>query len=195
MPRKPPPCPACGCKKVRPIVYGEPMLSTFEAAERGELIIGGCVVTEGIPLWDCPNCSCRFGCLDHCDMNREPRNTEDWLELIATMLPSPITKRQPDELVGGDPVVVLVRIDPKEIVIMEASLDTREPARPELVGAPFAKVPLRARAVRVAKLIALAHGKRLSRYRWCPMCCTTMEPEYMAETVCHGCKTNPFYVP
>ena len=40
---------------------------------------------------------------------------------------------------------------------------------------------------RVAELIALAWAKRISRYRWCPLCRRRVEPEHMTEAICHGC--------
>ena len=194
MPRKSPTCPNCGKKRVRPIIYGEPALSTFEASKRGELIIGGCAITEGMPLWDCSSCGSQFGSLDHADIHREPRALEQWLEIIETMMPRPVTKRGPNEFVGGNPETVIVRVSPRRITIMEAAINWADPSRPELIGEPFAEVPLRTRAVRVANLIARAHGKRLSRYRWCPMCYQTMEPEQMDESLCHGCRSKHFGV-
>jgi hypothetical protein len=37
-------CPRCGSRDVVPILYGYPPDEWFEAAERGELIIGGCEI-------------------------------------------------------------------------------------------------------------------------------------------------------
>ena len=37
------PCPTCGAR-VLPVVYGMPEGPVFEAADRGELVIGGCVI-------------------------------------------------------------------------------------------------------------------------------------------------------
>jgi hypothetical protein len=39
-----------------PIVYGYPAPETFEAAERGEVILGGCIVFEDMPEGRCPSC-------------------------------------------------------------------------------------------------------------------------------------------
>jgi hypothetical protein len=61
-------------------------------------------------------------------------------------------------------------------------------------GQPFAKMPFRTPAVRVAELIALAWGKRVSRYRWCPRCRRAAEPERMLEAVCHACAEKMLHV-
>ena len=57
-----PACPACGAASTVPIVYGLPAGELFEAAERGEVVIGGCVVGRpgGDPRWSCPDCRHRW---------------------------------------------------------------------------------------------------------------------------------------
>jgi hypothetical protein len=58
-------CPKCGGKMVR-IVYGEPTEELIEAAERGEVILGGCCIIADengsvtSPEWGCINCNKRF---------------------------------------------------------------------------------------------------------------------------------------
>jgi hypothetical protein len=37
-------------------VYGLPTYQTGQAGERGELVLGGCVVEAGLPEWACPKC-------------------------------------------------------------------------------------------------------------------------------------------
>ena len=40
-----------------PLVYGLPSPELFEAAERGEAVLGGCVVEPGpVARWACPAC-------------------------------------------------------------------------------------------------------------------------------------------
>ncbi len=61
-------CPKCDGEAV-PIYYGyvpqsgpggeEPEI--VQAQERGELVLGGCVVHSGSPAWLCKNCNLRFG--------------------------------------------------------------------------------------------------------------------------------------
>ena len=51
-----PPCPACGAADPVPIVYGLPGLDLFEAAERGEVVLGGCLVGSESPEFECRGC-------------------------------------------------------------------------------------------------------------------------------------------
>lgn len=50
-------CPKCRSDRTVPILYGYPSHEAFEAEERGELILGGCEMIDGMPHEDC-------GCLD-----------------------------------------------------------------------------------------------------------------------------------
>ena len=55
-------CPRCGrADTVRPIRYGLPSPSTEAAAERGEVILGGCQVGSGDPTHHCRACGQAFG--------------------------------------------------------------------------------------------------------------------------------------
>jgi predicted RNA-binding Zn-ribbon protein involved in translation (DUF1610 family) len=50
-------CPRCGeTVKPVPIAYGYPSAEMFEAAERGEIQLGGCVIGEDDPPFVCPAC-------------------------------------------------------------------------------------------------------------------------------------------
>ena len=46
-------CPKCGGDLLE-IVYGMPMPELFEAAERGEVVLGGCCISN-----DDPHCCCK----------------------------------------------------------------------------------------------------------------------------------------
>ncbi|HEU4339321.1 MAG TPA: hypothetical protein VFS19_04570 [Planctomycetota bacterium] len=48
-------CPACGGKLV-PIMYGLPSSEGFQAAERGEYVLGGCIVSGDDPQFECAAC-------------------------------------------------------------------------------------------------------------------------------------------
>ena len=48
-------CPKCG-KELIEIIYGMPGSELFEAAERGEVILGGCMVFEDQPEYRCKDC-------------------------------------------------------------------------------------------------------------------------------------------
>lgn len=57
--RKPLKCKHCG-GKVLPVVYGLPAPMLLEAAERGELILGGCCIFPENPDYQCPICGQRY---------------------------------------------------------------------------------------------------------------------------------------
>jgi hypothetical protein len=57
---KAPTCPECQTDDTVPIVYGMPSPEVFEAAERGELAIGGCAVEPDNPHWFCRACEHRW---------------------------------------------------------------------------------------------------------------------------------------
>lgn len=50
-----PDCPECGTTGI-PIGYGYPSGPLFAASEVGFVALGGCVVTEDQPTWQCPAC-------------------------------------------------------------------------------------------------------------------------------------------
>lgn len=49
-------CPSCRDRTLVPIVFGMPSYELFEAAERGEVILGGCVLGEVDPTHGCTRC-------------------------------------------------------------------------------------------------------------------------------------------
>lgn len=57
--RKPIKCPHCK-GKVLPIIYGEPTPECGEKAAKGEIILGGCNIYQGLPRWRCQNCNTDF---------------------------------------------------------------------------------------------------------------------------------------
>lgn len=42
-------CATCGGGRFVPIVFGYPLPETFEAAKRGEVVLGGCIVSDDDP--------------------------------------------------------------------------------------------------------------------------------------------------
>lgn len=53
-------CPACRASMLRPILYGYPSAEGFEAADRGEVALGGCVVFSSSPDYVCRACGTLF---------------------------------------------------------------------------------------------------------------------------------------
>ena len=49
-------CPNCASDDVIPIIYGLPSEETEESAQKGEFILGGCIVEEGSPNLYCKSC-------------------------------------------------------------------------------------------------------------------------------------------
>ena len=59
-----PRCPACGAADVVPMVYGFPSPDMLDAAERREIVLGGCIVDSDSPGWCCVACRLPFGPLE-----------------------------------------------------------------------------------------------------------------------------------
>ena len=55
-PSKPERCPSCAGWRVVPIVYGMPGPDLIGASERGEVLLGGCCISERDPAWCCLDC-------------------------------------------------------------------------------------------------------------------------------------------
>ncbi len=59
--RRAPACPVCGSREVIPIVYGMPSEDDVERAERGEFVLGGCLVGLYEPDPDPSHCCTACG--------------------------------------------------------------------------------------------------------------------------------------
>ena len=57
---KPRKCPRCKSARVVTIVYGLPGMEAFEEAQAGEIVLGGCEVTDDDPLWQCLDCDAKI---------------------------------------------------------------------------------------------------------------------------------------
>jgi len=49
-------CPACGSEKVLDRVYGYPSPEMIIAEKAGEIALGGCIIREDSPNWQCGDC-------------------------------------------------------------------------------------------------------------------------------------------
>ena len=56
-----PECPKCGSEHVLPIAYGLPGPEMMEDVRRGEIELGGCVISGNDPQWSCQACGWRWG--------------------------------------------------------------------------------------------------------------------------------------
>ena len=50
-------CPSCKAKEGVDIQYGMPSYEAFEASQRGEIALGGCVINDGDPKRRCLKCA------------------------------------------------------------------------------------------------------------------------------------------
>ena len=102
---------------------------------------------------------------------------DDWTELLTTMLPQPVRTNPAGALLAGDPVLVIVRVDATALHIMHPDVRRDAQNNRVVISREFATVPLGTAAARVAELIRVAWGERISRYVWCPRCHRSSEPE------------------
>ena len=51
-------CPKCGNDSGIPIAYGLPGIELMDAAQRGEVALGGCIVMPDNPDWRCTDAAC-----------------------------------------------------------------------------------------------------------------------------------------
>jgi rubrerythrin len=56
--RQPGRCPSCDAQSVARILYGYPAFSTEldEDLKTGMVVLGGCVITDDDPVWQCTAC-------------------------------------------------------------------------------------------------------------------------------------------
>ena len=56
-------CPNCGKSSIAEIFWGYPgdIESMKESIEKKEIVLGGCIVTDNDPKWECNNCDHRWG--------------------------------------------------------------------------------------------------------------------------------------
>jgi rubrerythrin len=54
-------CPSCGSPERVPIAYGLPTQEAVERANRGEFTLGGCLVDDQAPRWQCRVCGTKWG--------------------------------------------------------------------------------------------------------------------------------------
>jgi hypothetical protein len=173
------------------LLYGELSAAPGTLAFHEETVYGGGQETNESPAWECADCKRRFGRIEHPYHEDPPRSRAEWLELLRTMLPSPVIQRDDGELRGGHPVAVIANVDDEMIHISEGAVRWKGPHCPEIVAVPFASVPLSDNAADVARLVVAAWAKWLSRNRWCPSCRRLIDPGHMnTGSVCDGCATK-----
>ena len=58
--RKPTKCQNCKNKTVVEILYGDPTEEAYQLSEEGKLILGGCVILDDSPDWQCLQCKTKY---------------------------------------------------------------------------------------------------------------------------------------
>ncbi|HTN92600.1 MAG TPA: hypothetical protein VL242_53395 [Sorangium sp.] len=58
--RRPDACPVCAGPRILRILYGRPLPEAIALVERGEALLGGCIVLAGQPDWECSRCRHRW---------------------------------------------------------------------------------------------------------------------------------------
>ena len=63
MDKKNPSCTSCNSSNTCPIVWGYPaeVEEALDAAAKGEILLGGCCVSDNDPVWHCNDCQHRWG--------------------------------------------------------------------------------------------------------------------------------------
>ena len=54
-------CPKCNKGELLLIVYGYPTKVAEEAAKKGDILLGGCCITDNDPAFGCKLCGAKFG--------------------------------------------------------------------------------------------------------------------------------------
>lgn len=63
MSEKKPNCPKCNSKNIAWILWGLPadMKSLKKELDQGKIVLGGCLVSNNDPKWECNDCHHRWG--------------------------------------------------------------------------------------------------------------------------------------
>ena len=66
-------CPSCNSKDVARIFWGEPADSEmiFKKIKEKKIVLGGCIVTDNDPEWECNSCHHRWGQRYDCDKSSD----------------------------------------------------------------------------------------------------------------------------
>ncbi|XXX75544.1 hypothetical protein WMF30_48630 [Sorangium sp. So ce134] len=83
--RRPDACPACASPRILRIFYGLPLPETMALVERGEALLGGCIICAGQPDWECSRCRHRW----HDPQDPARQRVDAFLEELASRQFSP----------------------------------------------------------------------------------------------------------
>lgn len=60
-------CPRCGAENSVPLIMGMPSFELFELADRGLVVLGGCMVGPDAPFLACRTCELEWGSDENLD--------------------------------------------------------------------------------------------------------------------------------
>ena len=60
-------CPQCKSTNIAEILWGFPPISDFlqEEMKKKKIVLGGCIITDNDPQWECNSCHHRWGVVFH----------------------------------------------------------------------------------------------------------------------------------
>lgn len=177
-------CPQCGAKAERYTAAFDHCRRPVDYRVPVEI---ACEVKEGSPLWECRGCGFRFGNVKSPGEKLTPRSNDEWVALLSTMLPKPVRLREANEVLGGDPVGVVARVEADAILVMRAKVAWKGPCSPSLEETLVARIPRRSPARRVARAVMRAWSLAVAGHEWCPSCFRVTDPGHSFGYICHGC--------
>ena len=64
-------CPKCNSPNIAEILWGYPDMDALkEGLDKKEIVLGGCIVSDHDPKWECNECNKRWGDAEHNDSDK-----------------------------------------------------------------------------------------------------------------------------
>lgn len=98
---KPPPCPDCSSKDARPFVVPSLEEQRRYRADLRDAVLLASTRSGQYPAWECPDCGQCFGDAKEPRAKIPVRTQDEWITLIRTMLPYPVTTNEAADLSAG----------------------------------------------------------------------------------------------
>lgn len=192
-------CPGCGREESIPIVWGMPSGDLFELAERGLVVLGGCLLDPaGDPAWECRACGLAWG--------REGDPTADeqaladalgvgWPDVVRVLGAG--WRREPagadyglQWFVSGEPGQLAVGVDAAGFMLAPPPVGwaPQHEVWP-LDGSRFTREHLRWFPAEVVEAAEAIVTRRRRSFRWCRTCRRPAAPETFdsTEATCLSC--------
>jgi hypothetical protein len=195
-------CPQCGREDSVPLVYGLPSAELFEAAERGLVGLGGCMVLPGgDPEFRCRSCGAEWG--RESDPTADEQALADLLGVSYREVVRALgTGWRREELASGEDVHWFVSGEPAQVAIgvsgptfvLARPLTERGEVRRDVLppdDGRFSRDDLVWVPEVVADAVEAIASRRRRSFRWCCVCRRSHAPEtFLAGTgICQQCDT------